>query len=148
MAEARPENLPLPDSAGPGRVVVGYDGRWQAPVVLDFAADAAARAGRPLSIVTLYRSPGDVACLEGRPADGWHPQTVIRHTLDAAAEHVRQRHPMLRVAVHPLRFDAVFLEDEPFCSARLLVLGERGAREPRAGSGSGSACGTAGRALR
>jgi hypothetical protein len=150
MAEAGPEHITAQDSSGAGRVVVGYDGRWQAPIVLDFAADVAARSHRPLSIVTLYRSPDDVACLEGRPADGWHPQAVIRHTLEAAAAHVRHHHPSLRVAVHALRFDGVFPDDEPFCSARLLVLGERRARSSGSGSGSGSAsgCGTAGRVLR
>lgn len=128
MAEEVPETLTLREVAGAGRVVVGYDGRWQAPVVLDFAADVAVKLNCPLSIVTLFRSSGDVACLETRPADGWHPQAVIRRTLDDAANHVRQRHPLLRVATHGLTFDAVTGKDEPFCSARLLVLGERGTR--------------------
>jgi hypothetical protein len=148
MAEAGPQSITVHDAAGPGRVVVGYDGRWQAPVVLDFAADVAARYEHPLSIVTLYRSPGDVACFESRPEDGWHPQTVIRRTLDAAAAHVRERHPMLRIAVHALSFDAVFPEDEPFSSARMLVLGERGTRHSASGTGGAPACGTAGRTLR
>ena len=144
MAATGPETITLRDpidvtrAAGAGRVVVGYDGRWQAPVVLDFAADIAARSKCPLSVVTLFRSPGDVACFEDRPADGWHPQSVIRRRLDAAASRVRERHPLLRVAVHGLLFDDVSREDEPFCSARLLVLGERGAREPGGRPGSTS----------
>lgn len=111
-----------------GRVVVGYDGRWQSPSVLEIGAKAAERFDCPLSIVTLYRSPDDLASLQARPLDGWHPQPTIRRHLQQAAQLLREQYPDLRISTHAVCFDDVRAGAEPFRSAALLVLGERHAR--------------------
>lgn len=117
-------------SAHGGRVLVGYDGRWQSPRVLDIAANEAVRRACPLAIATLVRAPEDPAAFLGRPADGWNPRTVVRRTLDEAARYVRLRHPDLRVTTHCVYFGDVDPAEEPFASASLLVLGQRHAYRP------------------
>jgi nucleotide-binding universal stress UspA family protein len=109
-----------------GRVVVGYDGRWQPPVILDVAAAEAERLGRAMSIVTLVRGPEDVASAQGRPRDGWQPQAQVWHLLNQATQRLRRRHGTARIAAHCLRFDDVHRDAEPFVSAVVLVLGEHG----------------------
>lgn len=133
-------------SAFSGRVVVGFDGRWQPTTILDVAADEAIRLGRPLSVVTLIHSPAEVASLTGRPEDGWYPLPQIRRTLSEAANHIRQRHETLRVATQGLYFSELQADAEPFASAVLLVLGDHGqSGGPDAGA---EGLGAAARALR
>ncbi|MFI7587447.1 universal stress protein [Spongisporangium articulatum] len=117
-----------------GRVVVGYDGRWQGPEVLDAAAAEAERRGVPLSLVTLIRVEDDAQCLSERPPYGRQARKVARRALDEARAYLAVRRPGLRVACHVLSFDEVDPEVEPFRSCAVLVLGDRGNHDapPRA----------------
>ena len=113
-----------------GTVIVGYDGRWQPPSVLEIGAKAAERFELPLSIVTLYRPVDDVASFDLRPLDGWNPLPAIRRTLHAAERLIRESHPDVRLSTHALCYDEVRRDVEPLRSGVLLVLGERPARAP------------------
>jgi nucleotide-binding universal stress UspA family protein len=109
---------------GAGRVVAGWDGRWQTRHLLEVAAAEAVRLGRPLSIVTLIHSPDEVASTEGHPADGWQAKKTAGHWLEPAAESLRQRYEDLRVATQCIWFADVAIAAEPFASAVLLVVGD------------------------
>lgn len=109
-----------------GRLLVGFDGRWQGTRSLDVAAAEAVKRGLPLSVVTLIHDPEEVASPHGRPADGRHQHKIVRQRLDEAARHVLVRRSSLRVATHLVTFSETVEEREPFTSAALLVIGGRG----------------------
>jgi hypothetical protein len=122
-----------------GRVIAGWDGRWQSQHLLDVAATQAIRRHRPLSIVTLVHAPDEVASTEGHPPDGWQAKGTAGHSLEAAAHALGERFEDLRIATHCLWFSEVEPDLEPFASAVLLVIGERDRHgNPAFGSGSAS----------
>ncbi|WP_418955591.1 universal stress protein [Streptomyces tritici] len=116
-----------PEAAGP--VVVGVDGSDASLTALDWAADEAARHGRPLRIVhaSLWeRYEGAVpAWMTDRPPG----QVLAENIAGTAADRARRRAPRLAVTADVLAEDAsgaLLREGE---DAMILVVGSRGRSE-------------------
>lgn len=142
----QPKHAPMAADRGP--VLVAYDGRWQTDELLVAGAYEAERRGRPLSIVTLFGTPDEVASFKPNAPDGpagpaepdrrdepdtpggWEPRQWTTGEAPAravaeAGDALARRFTQLPIATHCVPYDQVTAAGELFRSADLLVLGTR-----------------------
>ncbi|GAA3276796.1 universal stress protein [Dactylosporangium vinaceum] len=113
---------------GPGRIVVGYDGSYEARQAVHWAAAEAERTGAPLQIVNAYQITWPGAYYPAVAEQLEAAQEVSEQRVGEIADRIRGLHSGLEVT--GLSVDtpaAATLLDLGDAGAKLLVVGNRGA---------------------
>ncbi len=110
-----------------GRLLVGFDGRWQSHHrLLDRAAAEAERRGSGLLLVTILRSDREPRTTDGLGDPNEVTESMARRRLLDAQEALRLIYPDLDVETMAVPGPELLAERDALSQASLLVLGARG----------------------